>query len=302
MAYRLAFHRPRPSQARLKTLALGLLAALLTTAPSAVAQDAPPVNVRFTFSDPLVSGLYPTAAELATAEHALSSVLAGLVEKSVTYWPGNAAAETAYPQLRLRLQRDGTRWFVMVELLPVAGQPATYTEQVEVYGAGEISTMGGFPPRNRIPDRIEKKLTAFYSNAATSEALRVKLGEGAPLGGVAHLTSAQPRVAILPLKWDRYCSLALSTFALEYVQTDGSRVVVIGEGLGERASFTPEMPRFEGVKIQPKRWKSGGSDDEFASHLADLSTLTPRFFRLMHLTTDLSACVDVAGAPLSVAP
>lgn len=293
-------HRRR-SRTRLVVLALPFLGATLSP-PLVAAQDAPPVNVRFTFSDPAVTGLYPTAADLAQAESALSVRLALLFENSITYWPAKAATGPAFPELRLRLQRDGSRWFVLTELLPAPAQPATYTEQIPVYAAGEISTLGGFPPRDRFPQRVEQKLAEFYAKGGAREALRAKLGECAPLGGAAHVTSTPSGcVAVLPLQWGRYCSLATSTFALEYGLTDGSRVVIIGQGLGQPGLFTPDTPRFDGVMVQPKRWMSGGNDEDIAAHLADFARLTPRFFRLKQLTADPSSCIDVAGAPPSVA-
>ena len=187
--------------------------------------------------------------------------------------------------------------------LPVAGQPPTYVEQVEVFAPGEVSRLGGFPPIARLPGRIAEKMAAFYSRAGAGAALQAKLGESAPLGTAADVTStATSPVAVLPLKWERYCSLASSVFALEYGLQTGGRVIVIGQGLGEKGVFTPATPQFTGVMVAPKRWVSGGADDDIAAHLSDLGKLTPRFFRLKQLTLDVSACLDVAGAAPSVAP
>src|SRR5262249_41368401 len=285
---------------RPRVAVVGMLTAVLGATP-ATAQEAPAVNVQFAFSDPAVTGLYPTAAELAAAAQALSSRLAQLFERSVTYWPTRAGDRAQYPQLLMRLRPDGSRWFVLVELLPVADQPASYSQQVDVYAAGEISALGGFPPRGRLPERIESKLAAFYSNTAAQNELRLKLADGAPLGAAAYVASTTGScVAVLPLSWKRYCSLATSVFALEYGRSDGSRVVVLGQGVGEPRMFPPDAPQFLGLTVQPKRWLTGGSEDDIAAHLADLGSLTPRFFRLKQLTTDLSACMDVAGMPPAV--
>jgi hypothetical protein len=304
MAYPPAARHPRRprTSALWGTLGLGLGLTLALGAPAVLAQDAPPVNVRFAFSDPAVTGLYVTPQDLAKAESTLSSRIAALFETTVGYWPAKASDGTAYPQLRLRLQRDGSRWFVLVELIPVAGQPPTYAEQAQVYAPGELSAAGGFPPRDRLPDRIEKKLNDFYSSSAARATLQEKLGECAPLGDGAHVMSTENRpVAVLPLRWERYCSLATSVFALEYGLQNGGRVVVIGQGTGEPGLFTPDAPRFAAVMVVPKLWVTGGSEEDIGRHSADFGTLTPRFFRLKKLTTDLSACIDMAGAPPSVA-
>jgi hypothetical protein len=270
--------------------------------PPAAAQEAPPVNVRFSFSDPNVTGLFPSSAEQSRAETALSGDLARLFERSAAYWPARVAGEDTYPQLRLRLQADGSRWFVLIELLPVVGQPPTYAEQVEVFAPGEVSRLGGFPPIARLPGRIAEKMAAFYSRTGAGAALQAKLGDCAPLGSAAHVTrTATSPVAILPLKWERYCSLASSVFALEYELQSGRRVVVIGQGLGEPGLFTPDAPQFTGVMVAPKRWVSGGADDDIAAHLSDLGKLKPHFFRLKQLTLDVSACLDLGGATPSVA-
>lgn len=282
--------------------AVGLSCLLVVCgAVSTAAQDAPPVHVRFAFGDPAVAGLYPTAGALATAEEGLSTGIAGIFDSTLRYWPARAGDGTAFPLLQLQVRRDGSRWLVLVELFPVQGQPATYAQSVELFAPGDIAALGGFPPKDRLPGRIEGKVKEFYTNAVARGALQEKVAEGAPLGAAAHLTSASRPIAILPLKWERYCGLATSVFALEYAVPGGGRVMVLGQGTGEPGQFTPDAPMFTGVMVLPQRWVKAGIEEDLAPHSAELAGLTPRFFRVKKLNTDPAACIDVEGAPPSIA-
>ena len=283
--------------------AVGLAGLLFVCgAVSSAAQDAPPVHVRFAFGDPAVAGLYPAPPLLAAAEAALSTGIATLFDSALGYWPARAGDGTAFPLLQLQVRRDGSRWLVLVELFPVQGQPATYAERVELFAPGDIAALGGFPPRDRLPGRIESKVKEFYTNAVARGALQEKVAEGAPLGSAAHVTSGPSApIAILPLKWEKYCGLATSVFALEYTVPGGGRVMVLGQGTGEPGQFTPDAPLFTGVMVLPQRWVKAGIEEDVASHHAELAGLTPRFFRVKKLTTDLAACIDLGGAPPSIA-
>jgi hypothetical protein len=279
---------------------IGLTVAGALLASFAAAQEAPPVGVRFSYADATVIGLYPGANERAAAEADVTSRLAAFFEENLAYWPVRAT-DGLFPRLDVHLRKDGSRRYVLVELLPVNGQPATYAEQVTVYEAGDISGMGGLPPRDRIPGRIVDKIAEFYRTAA-HDALRDRLVEGAPLGAAAHVVSSTTGcVAVLPLKWERYCSLATSNFSLEYERADQSRVTVFGAGLGQPAEFTLAVPQFTGLKIRPRKWVSDQGEEDVSQHLGDFGQLRPRLFRLKQLNADPSTCLSVAGAPPSVA-
>jgi hypothetical protein len=263
--------------------------AVAALAPSpASSQEAPPVAVRFSFeSPPSVSNLFRTPEQRSAAEADLSRSLAEFFAKRLPYWPAQPGTESQFPQLTLGLDSDHEKWFIPVRLVVGSEQPETYQERVILFGRGELGRLGGFPAISRLPALIQDRVEAHYREAAPLADLVDHLGGCAPLGRSAHLSAAD--IAILPLRWERYCNLASSVFALEYRDPNGDRVILLAKGTGSPAPFTPDRPDFQGLKAS-------------LEHEADTASLTPRFFRLEQIEPDPAACIDIGGLPPAVAP
>jgi hypothetical protein len=298
--FRPTTRRLPPERVRAAIAVAAFIAGVLAP-PFAAAQEAPPLNVVFSFEVAEISGLFDSPAAAVAAEASISKRLAEIVGSTSAYWPTRPGSTAEYPQLRFKLQPDGSRLFIHVQLVPATAQPPLYDRTIELFLAGEL-TRRGFPPIDQLPGMIEQKVQAACADGDFQDRLRDKLAAFAPLGDAAHLSGTAPQlVAVLPLRWDRYCSLASSVFSLEYLQ-NGNRVRIVGKGTGAPAAFTPEQERFKGVMILPKRWITATGEEDVGGHVGELAGLTPRFFRLEHLEPDPAPCIDLGGAPPSVAP
>ena len=291
-------HRTNPGWAVLA------LAAWLAGRESISGQASQAIHVSFRFKALEFAQALPSS-ERAVAEAAIAERSATHLLEKVPYWSFSSSAEDP-PLLIIWLQKGHPDWEIRMSLRTAAGERGPW--KAKLFAPGDLEALGGLPSPSRWPDTI---LAAFRDGLMTEHSPEVlaTLEELIPLGRQVVPLGPQPPAnpdqarAILPLKWEKYCSFAASEFRIVYQWTGGGEVVLHSSGISMPFDYTPDQPAFRGMVVIHQFWESANQSVPIAERLPRLSELQPLAFYLVKPIYRSTPC-DQPGpnAAATVAP
>ena len=252
----------------------------LALAGLAFGQEALPVYVSFEFQIPAVSNLY-SPARLKELENQISRSLAESCAAKLPFWTFQVGAANQYPKLGVSLNAHAD-WSIQMALWKDAGQSEPDKPwAATLFTAGEIARRG-YPAAERWPAVIKQ---AFEERMLDQrDQLLAVFRNSLPLGNLvvpavaAPSSAAGPR-ALLPLRWDRYGTLALSTFRIDYTLVGQGRVKIQSKGIGLPLLYNAPAP-FCGIVVQHVKYVVPGQSEDISKHLAVIAQLRPVAFYL----------------------
>jgi len=274
---------------------LGVL--MLCFISPAHAQTSLPVYVSFEFQEPSIAGKLSDIAR-ESRQKEMSARLATKLLSRYPFWSFQNGRATDYPRLNLRLEKHSKdEWQMQLNLVVQQALPEVSRWQIQLYPPGEIASRG-FPSTAQLLNEIGKKFDEYLGTQSSNDVLE-KLELGAPLSlDIAPLPlSKQPpqrALAVLPLQWDKFCSLSSSEFTITARLTSG-RASINSKATGEAADYKPDNPQFQGLQIEHIEWiPQTGVPEGVASHLQQLGQLTQVVVRIKRFTLDPTSCQSVS--------
>jgi hypothetical protein len=275
-----------------------LLSVLALCFSSSAAAQAPlPVYVSFEFHEPSIAGKLSDAAR-ESRQKEMSVRLAAKLFSRYPFWSFQNGGATDYPRLNLWLEKHSQdEWQMHLNLVIQQALPEVSGWQVQLYPPGEIARRG-FPSTAQLLDEIGKKFEDYLGSQSSNDILE-KLELGAPLSmDIAPLPvsaqSSQRALAVLPLQWDKFCSLSSSEFTITVRLTDG-RASINSKATGEAADYKPDNPQFQGLQIEHIEWiPQTGLPERISGHLQQLGQLTHAVVRIKRFTLDPTSCQSVS--------
>ena len=253
---------------------------LLTLTALGLGQDGLPVYVSFEFKNPAISNQF-SPAKVKQLEQQISKSLAEACGNKLEYWSFQPGGPGQFPKLEVRLNHHSDTSITM-SLFPREGSPASSSWTAILLAPGE-DTRRGDPAEQRWPALIK---AAFEERmlVVQKDQIFAEFRKSVPLGKLEVATENPPSTpekarAVLPLRWDRYGALALSTFRIDYVDAAEGRVKIHSKGIGLPSVFRGAEP-FCGIVVRHMKYEAAGPPEDISRHLASIGRLRSGAFYL----------------------
>lgn len=263
----------KPSVAFLRT-ALVTAFSLLCTA--GWCQDALPIAVQFEFREPAVDARFDQVPKYAV-ENDISAELAKSCAKQFPFWVFQPTVGNATSRILIWISLKDSTWSLNALLVHPTGKAIRDHWSTVLYAPGDLD-LHVLPKNRDWTPTIKAAFDGLLQSGSQNEILAA-FQEFVPLGTQMAAVAAQS-TAVLPLKFDKYQALSMSTFRILCDWSGHGVVVLHSTGTGSANDFTPDNPQYKGIWIVHNRWEFAGTPDDISRHAADLSTLKPRAFYL----------------------
>ena len=239
-------------------------------------QDALPIGVHFEFREPAVDTRFDEVLK-SQVEKEISADLADTYAAHFPFWTFQSTSNSAPASAQIWISLKSSVWSLNISLTHAAGKIIPDRWSTVLYAPGDLDVQ--VLPKNRA---WRAKIKSAFDNLLHSEKqteMLTAFQEFVPLGSQMAEVPAQTS-AVLPLDFQKYQTLSMSSFRILCDWSGHGIVVLHSTGTGSANDFTPDAPQFKGIWVVHNRWEFAGTPDDIANHVGDLPGLKARAFYL----------------------